>query len=198
MEKKTRRIIIVTGTPSVGKSSVANLLASKLDAVCVDLGELVRKENLFVEVDESRGSLVADMGKVSKRVAEIITQAEGDVVFDGHYAVDVVPVDKVSWVFVLRRNPEELKRFMEERGWVGLKLWENLACEVLDVCLYDAIGACGVERVCEVDVTGRSVEDVVGEILGVLEGKRKCRVGVVDWLGGLEREGRLGEFLREF
>lgn len=198
MEKKKRRIIIITGAPSVGKTSVSAILASKLKAVHVDLGELVVKENLVTGKDEARDTLIADMERVSERAKEIIVQARGDVVFDGHYAVDVAPAKDVSRVFVLRRNPEELKPLMEARGWGGLKLWENLTCEVLDVCLSDAVKACGAEKVCEVDVTGRKVEDVVEEILKVLNGKKKCYVGIVDWLTYLEMAGRLDEFLKKF
>ncbi len=197
-EKRKRRIIIITGSPSVGKTSVSTVLASKLNAIYVDLGELVVTENLVTGKDEARDTLIADMERVSDRVKEIIAQAKGDVVFDGHYAVDVVPAKNVSRVFVLRRNPEELKPLMEARGWSGLKLWENLACEVLDVCLSDAVKACGAEKVCEVDVTGRRAEDVAEEIVGVLAGKRKCFVGVVDWLTYLEMAGRLDEFLKKF
>lgn len=40
------------------------------------------------------------------------------------------------------------------------------------------------------------MEEIVGEILGVLDGSKKCRVGVVDWLGKLDGEGLLEEFLR--
>lgn len=198
MDEKERRIIIITGASGVGKTSVSILLASKLDAVHVDVGALVIQENLVTGKDEMRDTMIADMARVSGRVKEIIGQAKGDVVVDGHYAVDLVPAKVVSRVFVLRRNPEELKPLMEARGWAGLKLWENLACEVLDVCLSDAVKACGVERVCEVDVTGRKVEDVVEEVVDVLEGKRRCFVGVVDWLAFLELHGRLDEFLKNF
>jgi adenylate kinase len=198
MKKMKQKIIIITGAPCVGKTSASTLLASKLDAVHVDISKLAMRENLVVGEDEARDTLVADMAKVSERVKEIITHAERDVVFDGHFAVDVVPVRMVSRVFVLRRNPEELKPLMETRGWAGLKLWENLACEVLDVCLSDAVRACGVEKVCEVDVTGRKVEEVVAEIVSVLDGKRRCYVGVVDWLTYLEMQGRLDEFLKNF
>lgn len=75
---------------------------------------------------------------------------------------------------------------------------ENLAAEALDVCLYDAIKRCGVKKVCEIDVTSKSVGEVVEEILEVLSGSRECRVGVVDWLGKLESEGKLDEYLRDF
>jgi adenylate kinase len=198
MEKKERRVIIITGSPGVGKTSVSAVLASKLNAVHVDLGELVVKENLVIGKDEARDTLIADMERVSNRAKETIAQAEGDVVLDGHYAVDVVPAKHVSRVFVLRRNPEELKPLMEARGWSDLKLWENLACEVLDVCLSDAVKACGGEKVCEVDVTRRTTEDVAEEIVAVLAGKRKCFVGVIDWLTYLEMAGRLDEFLKKF
>jgi broad-specificity NMP kinase len=36
------------------------------------------------------------------------------------------------------------------------------------------------------DVSGESVERIVGEILNILNGSEKLRVGVVDWLGKLE------------
>ena len=198
MKENTRRIFIITGAPGVGKTAVSALLALKLGAVHIDIGELTVKENLVKGKDEARGTLVADMEKVSKHVMEIIAEAKGDVILDGHYAVYVAPTQRVTRVFVLRRNPEELKPIMEARDWSGIKLWENLACEVLDVCLTDAISACGEEKVCEIDVTGRSTEDVVAEILQILKDKRKCFVGVVDWLTFLEMQGRLDEFLKEW
>jgi adenylate kinase len=87
---------------------------------------------------------------------------------------------------------------MENRGFKERKLWENLAAEILDVCLWDAVSACGSEKICEVDVSGKRIEEVVKDVILVLEGKEKCRVGIVDWLGKLEGEGRLHEFLKHF
>jgi len=194
--KGFRRVILVTGTPGVGKTSVSRLLASKLDAVYVNLGELVEQEKLVSGVDKVRGTLIADMDRVSKRVQGIIKSSEGDVVVDGHYAVDVVPTKDIHMVFVLRRDPNELKSIMENLGFKERKLWENLAAEILDVCLWDAVSACGSDKVCEIDVSGKKIEEVVEDIILMLEGKKKCQVGIVDWLGKLEREGRLHEFLK--
>jgi len=194
--KGFRRVILVTGTPSVGKTSISHLLASKLDAVYINLAELVERERLISGVDKARETLIADTPRVSKRVQEIIKSSEGDVIVDGHYAVDVVPTKAVHIVFVLRRNPDELKGLMEDRGFKERKLWENLAAEILDVCLWDAVSACGSDKVCEIDVSGKRIEEVVEDMLLTLEGKRKCRVGIVDWLGKLEEEGRLHEFLK--
>ena len=184
------------GTPGVGKTVVSKLLASKIDAVYINLGELVKREKLILGVDEVRDTVIADIDKGSKRIKEILENSECDVVIDGHYAVDVVSAENVYLIFVLRRNPDELKKTLESRGFREKKLWENLAAEVLDVCLWDAISTCGSEKVCEIDVSDKKVEAIVKEILSILNGEEKCRVGIVDWLGRLEAEKRLHEFLK--
>ena len=196
--KRFRRVILVTGTPGVGKTSIARSLASKLDAVYVSLAELVRRERLISGVDKARGTLIADTDRVSKQMQKVIKGSERDVIVDGHYAVDVVPPKDVHLVFVLRRDPIELKGVMENRGFGERKLWENLAAEILDVCLWDAVSVCGSDKVCEIDVSGKRIEEAAKEVVLVLEGKEKCRVGTVDWLGKLEGEGRLHEFLKHF
>lgn len=193
-----KRVILIAGTPGVGKTLVSKLLASKMDATYINLAELVKHEKLIIGVDKARGTLIADTDKVSKRIKEILESSKHDVVVDGHYAMDVVSAKNVYLVFVLRRNPDELKKTLENRGFSGKKLWENLAAEVLDVCLWDAISVCGSEKVCEIDVSGKRVEDIVKEMLSILNGEKECRVGIVDWLGRLEAENRLHEFLKNF
>jgi adenylate kinase len=188
------------GTPCVGKTSVSSRLAAELNALHIDLGELVTREKLSSGVDKTRGSLIADRTRLAKRVLEIAKQErmKRDIIVDGHYATDVVSSKNVTKVFVLRRDPEQLKQLMETRGFQGRKLWENLAAEVLDTCLYDAIKAVGLNKVCEIDVTGKKIEKVVSEIIFTLDQKKPCTVGMVDWIGKLEREKRLDEFLKQF
>lgn len=195
---KTRKVILITGTPCVGKTSVSKKLAKKIDALHVNLAELVKKEKLYSETDPERNSIIADLDKVSRRVKEIIEGTDGNIIIEGHYAVHVIEPKHVDFVFVLRKDPRKLKVLLEKRGYTDKKLWENLEAEILDVCLMDAINICGKEKVCEIDATDRSVEDVVDEILGIVDGKSKCRVGIVDWLGKLEQEGVLEDFLGKF
>jgi len=196
--RKIKRIILVTGTPAVGKTTIASLLASKLDATHIDLTELVKQEKLISGVNEKRETLIADIDQISKRVQRIIGASKRDIIVDGHYAVDVIPANDINLVLVLRRSPDELKKEMEERGFREKKLRENLAVEILDICLWEAVSACGHGKVCEIDVTGREIEEVVEEAILVLEGKKKCRVGIVDWLTKLDRENRLHDFFKPF
>jgi len=190
-------VILIAGTPGVGKSSVSKLLASRIGAKLISLGDLVREEGLYIGLDKKRDTLVADSKKVSQRVGKIVACSEGDVIVEGHYAMDVVPPENVQLVFVLRRDPEELREALRGRGYRVEKIRENLAAEILDVCLYDAVKICGLSKVCEINVTARRMEDVVEEMLLVLHGEKECKVGIIDWLGKLDSEGKLDEYLRE-
>ena len=196
--KKFRKVILVTGAPGVGKTTISNRLASNVNAHYIGITELVKKEKLIVSIDDERETLVADTKKVTKRVQDIISETEGNIIIEGHYVVDVVPKKDVNTVFVLRRDPHELKNVLEKRGYPKKKVWENLAAEILDVCLCDAISACGADKVCEIDVSGKTVETVVEEMFLVLENKQECKIGTVDWLCKLETEGRLENFLKNF
>ncbi|HVP16915.1 MAG TPA: hypothetical protein VMT42_06085, partial [candidate division Zixibacteria bacterium] len=73
---------------------------------------------------------------------------------------------------------------------------ENLAAEILDVCLVDALNARTKAKTCELNVTGKAKEEIVNAMLEAMSDPDKCCVGVVDWLGKLENEGRLDEFLK--
>jgi adenylate kinase len=188
------------GTPGVGKTLISRHLAERINAMHIDLGELVKRERLTTGTDKGRKTLIVNKQKLSKRVQEIIKRQkkESSIIIDGHYATDVIPPRDVTKVFVLRRHPEELKQMMEKRGFKNRKLWENLAAEILDVCLYDAIKACGTDKVCEMEVTGKNAKKVVDEIISVMNGNKPCMIRIVDWLGQLEQEKRLDEFLKEF
>jgi adenylate kinase len=197
MIKVSKKVILITGTPCVGKTSVAQMLASKLDAFCVNLTELATKENLIQGKDKERNTIIVNEKRMTQRMREIIKQSDQmNIIIDGHYAVSVIPKQLVTYVFVLRRDPVELRKFMENCGFTNRKLWENLASEILDVCLVDALNAHGSGKVCELDVTGKSVNETVDQILNILKKREKCCVGVVDWLARLESEGLTEEFLR--
>ena len=83
----------------------------------IDLGDLVKRENLICGRDEVRGTLIMDAEKVTERLKKLVSESHQDVLIDGYYAVDVVAAETVFKVFVLRRAPDELKGFMEKRGF---------------------------------------------------------------------------------
>jgi adenylate kinase len=192
-----KRVILLTGTPCVGKTSVAKQLTHRLDALNVNLTDLTLRENLVAGKDEERDSAIVDEERMRKRIRRIIEGSDkGNVVIDGYYAASVVSPRLVSRVFVLRRDPRELRGFMKRKGFSERKLVENLASEILDVCLVDALSIQNQKKVCEIDASGKNAGQVADKIIDILNGRSECRVGIVDWLGKLESEGVLDEFLR--
>ena len=191
-----KRVILLTGTPCVGKTTTAKALAAKLNAEYINLTDFAKTYNLTLGEDKERNTIIIDEEAMQQKLSEVIDATDNaNIIVDGHYASAVTPTAHVALVFVLRRNPKELKQFMEKCGYTGSKMWENLQAEIIDVCLGEAVEV-HAGRVCELDVTGKSVEEVVAEILDVLEKRKTCFVGVVDWLGMLEREGLTDEYLK--
>lgn len=192
-----KQVILITGTPCVGKTTVAKALSLKLDAEYINLTDYAKANDLILGKDEERDTLIIDEEQMPKKISETIeASTKKNTVIDGHYASAVTPTENVVLVFVLRRNPKELKEFMEKRGYTGNKLWENLQAEILDICLGEAVEI-HAGRICELDVTGKTVEQVISDIMDVLEKRKTCFVGTIDWLGMLEREGLIDQFLKE-
>lgn len=191
-----KRVILITGTPCVGKTTVAKALTTKLNAQYINLTDYAKQNNLIIEEDSERRTTVINEEAMQESLGATINASEnGTIVIDGHYAAAVIPEEQVAQVFVLRRNPVELKSFMEKRGYSGSKLWENLQAEIIDVCLGEAVQF-HAGRVCELDATGKTPEQVVEEIAEVLEKRISCRVGTIDWMGTLEKEGILDQYLK--
>jgi adenylate kinase len=192
-----KRVILITGTPCVGKTTVAKELTKRLNARYVNLTELAKQHNLTLGEDQERHTTIIDEDKMRAKLAEVIDNSEEpDVIIDGHYAAAVTPKDKVTKVFVLRRNPVQLREFMMKYGFNEAKLRENLASEILDVCLVEALHEQDQRKVCELDVTDRTTDEAVEEILAILTSRKACRAGGIDWLGTLETQGILDEYLK--
>jgi adenylate kinase len=189
------RVIVITGTQGVGKTTVATELASRLNADHINIEDLVKKENLTLRVDHKRDTLIADLSRLQERVKSILQKSNHDIILEGHYIYDVIPKDEEPFVFVLRRDPSNLKIVLKMQGYSERKISENLGAEALDVCLIESLRRFGYNHVHEIDVTYINIDTVVDEILTVLEGKKEMKVDKVDWLIKLEEEGKLEEFL---
>ena len=192
-----KRVILITGTPCIGKTTLAKQLAAKLNALYINLTELAKTHSLTKGEDKTRRTTIIDQEKLEAKIVETLNNSDKKtIIVDSHYAAALVPKRFMPYIFVLRRNPIELRKFMEKRGFSDTKMWENLASEILDVCLVEALQEHEEERVCELDVTGKTTENVMNEVLAILNEGKKCGVGRVDWLGLLEKDGLVDEYLK--
>jgi adenylate kinase len=158
--------IAVTGTPGVGKTTVAQSLAEELGYEYFDATERVN-EGASSGYDEDRGVPVADIDSLDDEVPE-------DTVIDGHISHRLSP----DYVVVLRCAPDVLRRRLEERGWPEEKTEENVNSEALDIVLAEALESDA--PVFEYDTTDATPDETARRLLRAIE-EREERHGVVDW-----------------
>ena len=193
-----KQVILITGTPSVGKTSIALALTEKIDSLYLNLSCLALSFDLSKGFDIERKTTIINEKKMREKIQELIdSTSKTTILVDGHYAASVVPKEKVTKAFVFRRNPIELKKLMEKRKFKGNKLWENLESEILDVCLIETLSELEENKVCELDISGKTIEEVIHLMISIINNHKQCSIGNVDWLDMLEKNGLLDEYLKK-
>ncbi len=164
-------LIALTGTPGVGKSTVAEILRRRGYKV-LSVNELAERFNCVI--GEEDGCKIVDVDELSKKVKDIV---EDLTIVEGHLSHLLNP----DLVIVLRCNPLELKRRLESKEWHEEKILENVEAELVDVILIEALDSVG--EVYEIDTTNMSPEEVANAVEEILKGKGgKYKPGKIDWI----------------
>lgn len=109
----SKRVILISGTPCTGKTSLAKHLTAKLNALNINLTDYAKANGLILSEDKQRQTSVINEKKMARSLTQTINASEKEnIIIDGHYAQAVVSNTLATHVFVLRRNPKELKQFM--------------------------------------------------------------------------------------
>ena len=169
--------IIVTGTPGVGKTSIAEKLALTLNLQYVNLHEEIVKTGLVKYNDEFGSYEIINVNEV----IEILNSKIIDNCVIETIVFNVLKLERINWIVVLRLHPKELLRRLVERGWKKIKIYNNVFSEILDVVLQEVLKTFSKDKVIEIDTTGKSTDEVVSEIIKYIS-EGKSRFGVVDWL----------------
>lgn len=182
-----KKVIVIAGTPGVGKSIVSERLTSILGYRYVNLSKLAVEKNLLSHYDEERETYVVDEHSLVNEVLELLKESSG-LIIDTHYP-EILPKDIVDIVIVLRLNPIVLENRLRNRGWSRRKINENVLAEILSVVTINAIEKFGETKVFEIDVTSRSVDEIVERIIDIIQNKHKYTPSqIIDWLTTLSPE----------
>ena len=171
-EQTLAKIIIVTGTPGVGKTIIGKLLARKTGSTFLSLGDIVRRNRLHKGFDRRSGSYIINERAVEKKLQKYFEDhREKGMVFETHFVSSIIHKTPGVVAVVLRLDPVVLARRLGARNWPKRKIWENVEAEIIDLSLYDAFKVLGKARVYEIDATGKRPGNIVREVLNVLSRK---------------------------
>ncbi|MCX6656962.1 MAG: adenylate kinase family protein [Candidatus Bathyarchaeota archaeon] len=188
-----RQLLLVTGVPGTGKTTVSTLLAAELGAEHIELTRLVREGGFSQGWDQERATVIADMKALRNAISNILDNTTNSLIIDGHYSPDIAPREETTLVVVLRCAPWVIREKLLTRGYSTHKVRENVEAELLGTCLTDALAVQDPDKVCEIDTTTQTPEETVKLVLAVLDGEVKCSHGAVDWMNSPEAEALLRE-----
>ena len=174
----------MTGTPGVGKTTIALELSRIYGATLIRLDELITPTLKWDP--ELQTYIVTNEDYARRLIMERLSSINSQYVIDT-VAVNLIDPSLVDWCIVLRLEPTQLMRRLVARGWPHCKIVENILAEVVGSSLIMAINAFGEDKIIEVDVTNKDVELIIKYIVDKLR-EGKSIVGVVDWLSTVDTE----------
>ena len=155
-------ILLISGTPATGKTTVAQILGERLGWKVISLNDFARERNLYCGYDEKRKAKVVDIDRVKEEMSRIIEKEE-NLILESHYAHEM-PGDTVV---ILRANAEEIRKRAKEKQWWFKKTEENVISEIMEVIKTEALEM--GKKVVEIDTTGKKPENVAKEIMKKME-----------------------------
>ncbi|MHA1377637.1 MAG: adenylate kinase family protein [Candidatus Helarchaeota archaeon] len=189
-----KKIVILSGTPGTGKTTVANRLKDSIPAKIIDINYEVIENKIF-SVDPDRNTKIADFKTLKAHLVKKIKQIESVfVIVEGHYA-DIIPNKLVYKAIILRTHPEILKKRLGQRNFEKDKVSENLQAEILGDCTYHAINAYDTDKIFEVDNSRLTIEQCTNRILEIItKDKKDLKSKKIDWLHVLEKDEKLSKY----
>ncbi|MFX1393093.1 MAG: adenylate kinase family protein [Promethearchaeota archaeon] len=194
------KIIIISGTPGCGKTSVSKKISERINAKIISLNELAVSKKLTLKYDKKRETYVIDNNKLIQYVENLIELYKKEYIeyllIEGHFS-DIIPDKYIDYVIILRCNPDELLKRLEKRGYKIEKIRENIQAEILGNCTYYFVQKQIKSPIYEIDTTNLSLETTSKIIIDLIIKNINTKnyiLGKIDWLEILAQNNRIHEF----
>jgi len=175
--------LLVTGTPGVGKTTIATGLARIYGAAIVGLDEIITP--VLKWDPELQTYHVTNENEARKLITERLKTLNSYII--DTVAVNLIDASLIDWCVVLRLEPTQLMDRLTRRNWPHCKVVENVLAEIVGSSLVMAINTFGRDRVIEVDTTNKNVDEVINYITNRIAYGRPA-VGIVDWLDDVDTD----------
>ena len=177
--------IIITGTPGVGKHTIANEIAKKMKLEIIDINKIAKESELFEENQDTNDVDV-------KKLKEILKEKgfEEKVVI-GHLTPYVLEKNQIKVIIILRRNPYDLLEVYKNREYTDEKSRENAGSEILGIIAHDTINKFQ-EKSFQINTSEKSIEETVKKTIEVIASNKGNEE--VDWLDLITKNNDLKKF----
>jgi len=167
-DNQLSRVILISGTPGVGKTTTSNLLKSKGYSV-LNFNDFIIRYGLYFGYDFSRDSVIIDEEILESKIRQELEQLKGLLIIEGHTS-EIVPKEFVKVAFILRCNPSILRdRLTLSRDYSLDKIEENVQAEIMDECLIAMQEQLPSSKILELDSTNSSPEEIVDVIINYIK-----------------------------
>ena len=133
--------ILVTGTPGTGKTTVSQKIAEALQYTYLNIGDIVKANNFTTSYDDDFDAVVPDEDRLLDHLEEVLKDQKGYVL--DYHSCELFPERWIAQhpqgtVLVLRTDTKLLHGRLEARAYSQKKIDENIAAEIMRVCLDEA------------------------------------------------------------
>ena len=180
--------IVITGNPGVGKHTVTEELAKRLDFQIIDINSIARDAGLFEKNDNTND---VDTIKLKEILKQRISEKS---IIVGHLAPYVLDKNQIKIIIVLRRNPYDLISVYKERKYTDKKSIENTGSEILGIIAHDSIEKFQ-EKTFQINSSGKTIQEVVEKAIIQISNNRDNED--VDWLELVTKNNDLKKFFAD-
>ncbi len=162
------KLIVITGTPGSGKTTIAKEVASKIkDSELVHANDLIKSKHIFSSYSKD-GAMVVKLDMLAREI-DRLRKSSGKriLIIEGHVLCDMKI--KGATAVVIREHLETMRNRLEERGYAKKKINDNLVSEAIDYC--GANASMNYKESFEL----MNSKDAASTIVSIIEGKMMPR-----------------------
>lgn len=130
-------VIIITGTPGTGKTSLAQILSKELGFKTIKVKKMIEEKNLCEAYDRENQCKIVDLKKLKPLLVKKIKESKEDLVIESHLSHHI-PKQYVDLCLVTKTEIKTLHHRLKKRDYSKNKIRDNLDAEIFDLCLTEA------------------------------------------------------------